>query len=364
MSMDKIIQVKISEIKPNPFKRFINKGRFDEERIGKMLESIGHGTLPNSFFGREANLGYELSHGHHRLEAFGRAKGRAFMVNLHLVNYSDEQMLIDMLRENLSQRDSDFQDKEDSIVLAREWLQSKSKTVKQFNSLNKTGFHPEGKKGGGEPLLDSFRSIAKFLSKQGKIISYATVKNYLDIHDKSHPLVHEKIKKLESAPKKEKAENIGVRVAIALTTIPKKEQIPIFNQIIKSKINRDDAIKGIQCYRQADETTKKLVQNGKLALTDLKEQTEEESIAQEHWETGNKEQFLFQKKPQELKSNFFGTIRCLLELLAKMQEAIRVKSYNNSELNQIQKQLKDLAEEMHEIDQLVEKAKQKLAVKE
>lgn len=55
------------------------------------------------------------------------------------------------------------------MLSLRMWLQSKVKTVKQFDSLNKSGFHPKGKKGGSEPQEDSFRSISKFFMLLRKI---------------------------------------------------------------------------------------------------------------------------------------------------------------------------------------------------
>lgn len=70
------------------------------------------------------------------------------------------------------QRDTDFHDVEGSIVLARAWLQSKAGTVKQFYSAYKSGKHVKGKEGSA-PQNGSVRDIAKFLSKQGKTISYS-----------------------------------------------------------------------------------------------------------------------------------------------------------------------------------------------
>lgn len=72
-------------------------------------------------------------------------------------------MLVDMIRENLTHRDSDFRDVKDSVVLARAWLNSNSNDVKRFDNIVK------GKKGFQSIKKDdSSRSIAKFLSKQGK----------------------------------------------------------------------------------------------------------------------------------------------------------------------------------------------------
>ena len=95
-----------------------------------------------------------------------------------LVNFSDEQMLIDMVRENITQRDTDYHDTREGIVLARQWKQSKVSNVKQFNKT----LSVRGRLGEGRPQEpDSCRNIATFLSKHGKAISHQTVKNYLDV---------------------------------------------------------------------------------------------------------------------------------------------------------------------------------------
>jgi len=93
-----------------------------------------------------------------------------------LVDFSDEQMLIDMVRENITHRDTDFHDTREGIVLSRNWLQSKCQSVKLFNTLNVE----KGKKD-FQIIPDSYRSIANFLSKNSKAVSYVTVKNYLDV---------------------------------------------------------------------------------------------------------------------------------------------------------------------------------------
>jgi len=58
-------------------------------------------------------------------------------------------------------------------LLARDWLSSEAQTVKQFYKL-----YPQIQKGkkGFQECPDSFRSIAKFLSMQGKAISHEVKK--------------------------------------------------------------------------------------------------------------------------------------------------------------------------------------------
>ena len=44
--------------------------------------------------------------------------------------------VIDMERENITQRDIDLYDTRESIVLARDWLESRVNNVKQFGKIN------------------------------------------------------------------------------------------------------------------------------------------------------------------------------------------------------------------------------------
>lgn len=74
----KQIELEVGVIKPNPFKKFINKGKLDEERVAKMGESLEHGTLPMIFSVRKTDKGYELCSGHHRVKAIEKKKGKDF----------------------------------------------------------------------------------------------------------------------------------------------------------------------------------------------------------------------------------------------------------------------------------------------
>jgi hypothetical protein len=49
------MKLKISELKSNPFKQYINKGKLDKNRLDILKESIDHGTLPEHFFARKYN---------------------------------------------------------------------------------------------------------------------------------------------------------------------------------------------------------------------------------------------------------------------------------------------------------------------
>lgn len=263
------MKIKISELNPNPFKKFINDGKLDGERVGKLKESIEHGTLPENFTARKSNGKYEIASGHHRLEAIKQVKGMDYEVGVEEVNYDDETMLIDMVRENLTQRDTDFKDTEDSIVLARAWLQSGVNSVKRFNEIKhqKTQKNPKGAGRPDEP--DSSRQIAQFLSKQGKMISHVTICSYLTIYDKLDPELHEKVQKLESATKEEREEALPKRVASELAQIEQEYQKPVYEQIKSAELNKENSIKAISTFKKAPEVIKKRVIEGKIGITDI-----------------------------------------------------------------------------------------------
>jgi hypothetical protein len=263
------MKVKVTELNSNPFKKFINNGKFDKERIDKLKESIEHGTLPENFTARKNDRGkYELTSGHHRLEAIKQVKGNDYEVAIEEVNYNDETMLIDMVRENLTQRETDFKDTEESIVLARAWLQNKCSTVKLLDSAYKSGKHTKGKEG-SEPQVDSSRQIAQFLSKQGKMISHETIRSYLIIYDKLDPELHGKVQKLESATKEEREELLPKRIASELAQIEQEYQKPVFEQIKKEELNKENSIKAISAFKKAPEELKEKVVAGDVPITDI-----------------------------------------------------------------------------------------------
>jgi hypothetical protein len=241
-----------------------------------LQESIDHGTLPESFSARNNEGRYELTSGHHRVEALKRSKGKDYEVNVTMVDYNDEQMLIDMVRENLTQRNTDFHDTSESIVLARAWLQSGVSNVKQFN---RTQLSKRGREGEGRPQEeDSYRSVAKFLSKNGKTISYVTVKNYLDINDNLDKDIQDKIKKFKGG----EDTNVAVTVtqALALSKIEdKQEQRDLLEAMRKSK----DDIGGrpqylLSKYKEAPDEIKNQVRRGELDLQDVEMATIESQI--------------------------------------------------------------------------------------
>ncbi len=260
------MKVKIKDLKSNPFKKFISGGRLNSETIARLKESISHGTLPITFSARKVGKENQLCFGHHRIEAFKQVHGKDFEVEVNFVDYNDEKMLVDMVRENINQRDVDYQDKKESVVLAHNWLGSKVKTVKRFDSLKKTGFHPKGIKGGSEPLEDSHRSVAKFLSKEGKSVSYETVRNYLNIHFNLDKNIEKKVGKIVNGKNKEEKKPIWHGVTLAKFK-DKKEQRDLDKVIEESQEQRRNQMSTlITSYKQLPKKEKEDIREQKIDI--------------------------------------------------------------------------------------------------
>jgi anti-sigma28 factor (negative regulator of flagellin synthesis) len=269
------MKIKISELKQNPFKKYINDGKFDEHRLEILKESIDHGTLPEYFIARKFNGAYQLTSGHHRLEALKQVKGIGYSVDVSLVDFSDEQMLVDMVRENITQRDTDFRDTNESVVLARSWLQSKVTGVNQFNTVLK-----QQRKNNGtfDSSPDSYRSIASFLSKNGKTICYNTVKNHLDIFDKLPDDVYELVRKNDTG--KDDENHIGIKEAVVLAQFSDEKEQRDLLKVMKtsSEHNMEEQKKNITLYKNASDEIKQKVRNGSLDLADVENASLETDI--------------------------------------------------------------------------------------
>ncbi len=355
----KTIQVKVGQLKPNPFKKYINNGKLDPARTEKLEESISHGTLPFNFQGREHNGELQISSGHHTQKATENKKGKDFIVNFTINDFSDEQMLVDMIRENLTHRGTDFRDMEDSIVLSRAWIQSKERSVKPFDT--RFTRKEKGLFTGSKIKIDSVRSISKFLSKQGKTLSHETIRSYLLIHDQLDQGIHKAVGKIESATKEEAKNKIGVRVASTLALFEKKQQKPLFEQIKKSKLNRDEIIKRLSSFKKADPQVKKKILSGKESLENVKELQSVENFSEQKRGKAimsNKEAIV------EFKYRLNNETTSLKKINAMLFAAIKKKFYRRigtKELSEVGELILSLEKEQVILARFIKKSKKQIS---
>ena len=245
----KIQEICLKDIKPNPFKKDINNGKLNEEIIQKLIEGYKQTTFHENLVARESKNGdIELVYGHHRLESAKRVFGNNHKINIKIYSYqefSDEKMLIDMIRENLTQRDSNFKETYDSVMLVKRWLEKKHK--KSISS----------------------REIASFISKSGKAIAYNSIDKYLAISR-----LPENIRKGidKGGYGNQPAENkIGLALGAKLSTIENKDEIAdLFKVIRKDKeLSDENKMKMLTSYKQASNNVKERVRKGNLKLSEV-----------------------------------------------------------------------------------------------
>ena len=254
------ITIKLNKIKPNPFKKFINDGKLDEEVISKLMEGYKQTTFHVNFKARNnSNNDVELIYGHHRLEAAKRFLGNNHEIKLDVYSneeFNDEKMLLDMVRENMTQRGEDYRDMADCIKLAKKWLEG-NRTVKQLDSSKQT-----------HKTEISSRDIANFLSNQGRSLSHSQVQKHMLIETKLDPELKKKVE-MGTAGGKVADNKIGLEVASYLSEFDKPEQKMLYKKIEKLGVNRVKARELLSEFKNASKEIKAEVKRGKVELKDV-----------------------------------------------------------------------------------------------
>lgn len=258
------MKLKISELHSNPFKKHINDGKLEQSRVDKLIESINHGTLPEIFSARKDNGIWEIPYGHHRLEALRQTKGDKHEVEVVEVKYNDEQMLVDMVRENLTHRDTDYRDVADSVMLTKRYIESDG-TVKSLYSSKKTHKKEVGS-----------REIADFISKEGKTISHGQVCKYLKIEEEAIDEVKEAVTKGSQGHTEDG--KIGLELTAKLATFTKAEQKKLFPIVKNMELGQEKITKLLTKYREAPDDIKKRVLDGDINIENIEEATYGEEL--------------------------------------------------------------------------------------
>lgn len=262
----KQVRIEVNKVKSNPFKKFINGGKLDQDIINKLIEGYKQTTFHENLCARENKTKQiELVYGHHRLEAVKRVYGKTHKIFLRIYSYkefSDEQMLLDMVRENMTQRGEDYRDMADCIMLAKKWLEGSLSSGKQVYTTKKGGYHTHKVQEIGA------RQVAEFLSKQGKAISHAQVEKYISIEEKLHPDLKGKVAKGTRAGRLEE-ESIGFEIASEISKFDKKEQKMLSKEIEKAEVNKDKAKKLLSEYKESSEELKQKLKRGEINLVDI-----------------------------------------------------------------------------------------------
>lgn len=271
----KIIEIEAGKVKSNPFKHYIENGSLNEVIIEELIEGFKQTSFHDNLAGRENAKGeIELIYGHHRIEAVKRYFGENYKISLKVYSFkdfSDENMLIDMIRENLTQRGHDFKEMLHSILLIKKWLEG--------TLLDKKA----------KPKEVTYTEIAHFVSKSGKALSPAQVTRYLSIEENLDKDIKEKIE-IGNRAGKVNAGKVGLELAFHLSQAKKYDQSYLLAQIEKAGVNKDKARGLINEYRKSDDCIKEKVKKGKISLDTLPIENMKREIKKNKEERKNKDE--------------------------------------------------------------------------
>ena len=261
------MKIKINQLKPNPFKKQIAKGRLDEDQVKRIMSNMKElglmGALPVFKKGND----YHLINGHHRTEALKRQFGKNHEVEVVVHNYSEEQVLRGMIVENLTQRANDFKEEVENLKAIKGYLK-KNVAVQPLNTKRKDGqdLRPQNISEQG-----SIRDIISWLNKNGEVMSIGKISSLLKIEDKLDPELYDRVEKASHAGGTKEGETIGVKDATALSSIEdKEEQKDMAKALLDTREqhgNRKN--KNITLYKNAPEEVKQQVRSGAIDLADI-----------------------------------------------------------------------------------------------
>jgi len=264
-------KTQLKNILANPYKKEIDNGKLNEEQVQRLMEGFKQTTFHENLLARPSPTikgKYELVYGHHRLEACRRLYGNNHTINLNTANYSDEQMLIDLCRENLTQgNNADFRHEFDSVILVKKYLSS--------DATRSTQTKPHTRK---DQEIGSI-SIARLLSKEGKTISHTKVNSLLLMQKNLAPEIINKIVKKNAGMQDDNF--IGIKEAETLAKIEspdeQREALKVVQQLRKQESGRTCDL--LQTYVNASEEEKKKLAEGTLTIDEARRNREPDSLS-------------------------------------------------------------------------------------
>ena len=117
------MKVKLKELKPNPFKKYINGGVLNPQKIDLLKESIKQDGFWDNVICRKNGNGYEIAYGHHRLEAAKQVLGGNHEIDIPVKELTDEMMVRILGNENCMQNEEYAIYQVDQVLLAKKWLE-------------------------------------------------------------------------------------------------------------------------------------------------------------------------------------------------------------------------------------------------
>jgi len=250
------MKVKLKELKPNPFKRYINGGVLNPQKIELLKESINKDGFWAGIMFREVGGEKQIPYGHHRLESAKQVKGGNFEIDIPCQDFTDEQMVRMLANENSMQNEEYAIYQVDTVVMTQNYL-------KEFRPQR------ERKSNGRPPEIGSIEHISEFLGE--KNWQKTKVAQYLRMKASLAPKLMKDLK--NSANVGNDNRNFTVSHARSLVRLEPELQEEVYNEIknkdithremhdivaeIESGSSVEDAVEKVEQNRNSKETIRK-----------------------------------------------------------------------------------------------------------
>jgi len=214
------MKIKLKDLQPNPFKKEINGGKLNKEKVVLLKESIEKDGFWDNIICRKVNGTYQIAYGHHRLQAAKEVLGIDYVADIPVKDLSDENMLRILGNENCMQNEEYAIYQVDQVLAVKRFLE---------NHLRPDGGHRphvRGDQGIG------CRQISEFLGE--KNWSKSKVAGYLKIHGSLSPKIqHEMVNASDAGGTLRGKEKITVSHAEAIARIPDHKRQEALAKFVK-----------------------------------------------------------------------------------------------------------------------------------
>src|SRR5216683_5420045 len=167
----KRIKVKLGDLKSNPFKKEIQNGELNREKIDRLKESIGQSGFWEGIVGREHSGKIQIAFGHHRVQAAKEVLGADYEISIQIGDFNDYQMAVMLGNENSASEGASWAEQVDKVVMFRNLLKSlpKEKDCRVIAGLVQRESTLGGQKAGGaieQHIHGSEQCIAGFAGER------------------------------------------------------------------------------------------------------------------------------------------------------------------------------------------------------
>ena len=224
------MKIKLKDLKPNPYKKAINGGELNEDKVEKLKESIRKDGFWNNILCRQHNSNYQLAYGHHRVEAAIQVLGADHIVDIPCEKLSDEAMIRILGNENSMQNEEYTIYQVDQVLATQKFLEDNPKIVKRLFPAGDR----ELSKGGRYPEANSAKTISLFLGDRNW--GESKVMRFLGLHKRLHPKI---LKELRNSPGTHRYKEISTAHGSIIASLKNKaDQLKVYKAIKKHHLNK------------------------------------------------------------------------------------------------------------------------------